>query len=329
MIFKSLSIIFLTMSLLIGCVQHEKTQVEMGTPLKFNPSGRFKIAQFTDIHWKPSSENNQANLNLIQLVIEEEMPDLVIYTGDIVTEGPSLKGWIDVTKPLVDADIPWTVTLGNHDDEADMTRDQIYDLLLTLPGFVGIKGPAHLSGTGNYVLPVISSSSDRIAAVIWCFDSHGYPENKLHGDYDWIKFDQIAWYRKTSTELTQKNSHTPLPALAYFHIPLPEFGLIAEKESTIGRFEEKVCSPDVNSGMFAAFLESGDVMGMFAGHDHVNNYIGTHMGIAMGYGQVSGADAYGNFPRGARLVEIYEGKRMFNSWIRTTIGVEYHFQYTE
>ena len=71
----------------------------------------------------------------------------------------------------------------------------------------------------------------------------------------------------------------------------------------------------------------GDVMGMFVGHDHVNNYIGIHQGIAMGYGQVSGADAYGKFPRGSRIVELTEGNRSFESWIRTAEGVSYNFQY--
>lgn len=30
----------------------------------------------------------------------------------------------------------------------------------------------------------------------------------------------------------------------------------------------------MNSGLFAAFLEAGDVMGAFVGHDHVNDFEG-------------------------------------------------------
>jgi hypothetical protein len=299
----------------------------VGASVRFNSSGTFRIAQFTDIHWDPASENNHKTLEIIRLVLEEEKPDLVIYTGDIVTKGPSLQGWLDVTKPLVDAGIPWAVTLGNHDDEAEVTRVQVFELLVTLTGFVGISGPADLPGTGNYVLPIKSSSSDKTAALIWCFDSHGYPEVKSHGDYDWIKFDQIAWYRSMSRYFSNANNRQALPALAYFHIPLPEYKEVAELEGTVGRFEEKVCSPDINTGLFSAFLEMGDVMGMFVGHDHVNNYIGIHHGIALGYGQVSGADAYGNFPRGSRIVELQEGSRGFKTWIRTADGVMDRFDY--
>ena len=40
--------------------------------------------------------------------------------------------------------------------------------------------------------------------------------------------------------------------------------------------------------MFANMLECGDVMGVFAGHDHVNDYIATLYNIALGYGRASG-----------------------------------------
>jgi hypothetical protein len=319
--------VVLVFSLLFTGYSSSAAETQSGpAPLKFNASGKFKIAQFTDIHWNPASDKNHLTIENIRMVLKEEAPSLVVYTGDIVTKGPSYQGWMDVTRPLIESGIPWAVTLGNHDDEADMTRDQIYDLLLTLPGFIGVKGP-DISGTGNFVLPLQSSNSDDTKALIWFFDSHGYPADKTLGKYDWIKFDQIAWYRQKSAEFSQHNDGKPFPSLAYFHIPLPEYKLITGLEGTLGRFEEEVCSPDVNSGLFSAFLEMGDVTGMFVGHDHVNNYIGIHQGIAMGYGQVSGADAYGKFPRGSRIVELTEGSRSFKSWIRTAEGVSYNFQY--
>ncbi len=40
--------------------------------------------------------------------------------------------------------------------------------------------------------------------------------------------------------------------------------------------------------MFLAMKEMQDVMGTFAGHDHVNNYIVNYFGIALAYGQFSG-----------------------------------------
>jgi len=325
---KHFSLVLIALLILSGCHSGtEITQNDSRPELKFSSNGTFKIAQFTDIHWNPASENNHKTLENIRHVIETEKPDLIVYTGDIVTRGPSLNAWIEVTAPPRDAGIPWAVTLGNHDDEHEITRNDIFDLLITLPGFVGEKGP-DISGVGNYLLEVAGANSDQTAAWIWCFDSHGYPSDKeLLGSYDWIKFDQIDWYRRESAQQISKANGKILPALAYFHIPLPEYHLIAEAEQTLGLFEEKVCSPDVNSGLFNAFLETGDVMGMFVGHDHVNNYIGKHMGIALGYGQVSGADAYGRFPRGSRIVVLKEGERDFDTWIRTAEGTMLHYNF--
>ena len=49
-------------------------------------------------------------------------------------------------------------------------------------------------------------------------------------------------------------------------------------------------------------------MGVFVGHDHDNNYVGLHKNIALGFGQVTGADAYGELERGGRVIELYENK---------------------
>ncbi len=325
---KHFSLILFGLLMMAGCnTSPETTPIDSGPVLKFSSDGTFKIAQFTDIHWNPASENNHKTLENIRHIIETEKPDLIVYTGDIVTSGPSLNAWLEVTAPPREAGIPWAVTLGNHDDEHEVTRDEIFDLLITLPGFAGEKGP-DISGVGNYLLEIAGANDSHTAALIWCIDSNGYPDDReLLGTYDWIKFDQIEWYRKESTQKIANANGQILPALAYFHIPLPEYHLIAEAEETLGLFEEKVCSPDVNSGLFNAFLETGDVMGIFVGHDHVNNYIGKHMGIALGYGQVSGADAYGRFPRGSRIVVLTEGERNFDTWIRTAEGTMLHFNF--
>jgi hypothetical protein len=68
--------------------------------------------------------------------------------------------------------------------------------------------------------------------------------------------------------------------------------------------------------MFAAMLETGNIMGVFVGHDHDNDYIVAKQGIALGYGRFSGDDTiYHNIPSGVRVIELEEGKRGFVSWI--------------
>jgi hypothetical protein len=79
--------------------------------------------------------------------------------------------------------------------------------------------------------------------------------------------------------------------------------------------------------MFHAMIESGDVMGVFVGHDHDNDYIGQEYGIALAYGRVSGYDAYGDLERGARIIELQEGKRQFDTWIATPSGKSLAYYY--
>lgn len=49
---------------------------------------------------------------------------------------------------------------------------------------------------------------------------------------------------------------------------------------------EKACAPLLNTGMFAAMKEAGDVMGTFVGHDHDNDYSVMWHGILLAYGRL-------------------------------------------
>lgn len=289
--------------------------------LKFH-DGKFKIVQFTDIHMKVENQPRcDSVLNTMKIVLESEKPDMVVLTGDIATSEKVKETWSTVTKPMRDAGIPWAVVFGNHDHEHAMTNKQIMSYLKTLPLNLSQNGPAAIHGSGNYVLEIKGSKSKNTKALLYCFDSNAYtPEedNEELGHYDWIRFDQIQWYRTTSKKYTDNNKKTPYPALAFFHIPLPEYDLVKKFESTIGDKDEKVASPKMNSGMYNAFYESGDVMATFCGHDHNNNYIGTLNNIALAYGCKTGKNAYGRLDKGGRVIVLYEGERKFDTWIHTT-----------
>ncbi len=300
----------------------QKTRPE----LQFNKEGSFKIAQFTDIHWSNGSPNCSRTVAIIKQVLASEKPGLAILTGDIVTDTPARDGWLAIAKIFEEARIPWALTLGNHDEEAGMPGEAIFELLKNLPFFVGEKGPK-ISGNGNYVLKIKSKSKAKTAALLYCLDSHNKPAAYKYGHYDWIHYDQIEWYRKTSRMLTTQNGGVVLPSLAFFHIPLIEFNHVAGKESTLGNKGEGVASPEINSGLFCSMVEQKDVMGVFVGHDHNNDYIGIDQGIALAFGRSSGIDAYGNLERGSRIIKMYEGKQQFDTWIRTAKGTELEYYY--
>jgi predicted phosphodiesterase len=284
--------------------------------LRFNVNGKFKIVQFTDIHFQYDSYRSDSALVLMKMVIEKEKPDLVVLTGDVVCSKNSVKAWLALSQVLIDAKVPWAVTLGNHDTEYELTGKQIMETIEGLPYNLTANGPENLSGNGNYILEVHASKSDGTAALLYFLDSHSSfkPKGNL-GTYEWVTSDQIAWYREQSNNFTKKNGGNPYPALAFFHIPLPEYKEIIEKKTTVGIQEETVCSPDLNSGLYTAMLESKDVMGMFVGHDHNNNYIGVLHNICLAYGNVTGRQCYGKIGRGARVIELYENTRKFDTWI--------------
>jgi hypothetical protein len=299
---------------------------EQKPELVFKQDGKFKIVQFTDIHLKTDSLKRETTMQVLANVLDAEQPDFVMLTGDVVTSKPATPGWQRIEKMFGERRLPWAAVLGNHDDQQDLSRNEIMQLVEKFPFCVAQPGPQELKGSGNYVLRIKSHTSDSDAALLYCLDSNAYTPMQNIGGYDWLGFSQIEWYRRTSKTCNTGRLDAPLPALAFFHIPLPEYysAWRSKVQKPIGTREEKECSPNLNSGMFAALLESGDVMAVFVGHDHNNDYAGMLYGICLAYGRATGTDTYGKMKRGARVIELVEGKREFSSWIRSTDGAIEH-----
>lgn len=291
-------------------------------------NGTFKICQFTDLHWKSGSPKCAQTKATIRGVLKMEQPALAVLTGDVVTYEPATKGWKEIIQLFEQAKMPFTVTMGNHDAEY-LKKDSIYNLLLASPYYIGEKGPKNIKGCGNCVIPVYASHDKSVVkATLYCIDSNDYLPVNTYGDYDWVHFEQINWYRQQSAFFTKKNHGKPLPSFAFLHIPLVEYKAIIDAPETLGnKLEGGVASSQINPGLFASFIEMKDVMGVFAGHDHENDFLGLKNGIALGYGRVTGADAYGSLKRGARVIQCYEGKRKFDTWICTPEGKEATYYY--
>ncbi len=89
----------------------------------------------------------------------------------------------------------------------------------------------------------------------------------------------------------------------------------------IGTRKERVCAPALNSGLFAAMKECGDVRATFVGHDHSNDYAVLWHGILLAYGRYSGGNTvYNDLPNGARLIELHEDGQRFDTWVRLADG---------
>ncbi|MDR1335701.1 MAG: metallophosphoesterase family protein, partial [Tannerella sp.] len=251
--------------------------------LKFNKNGKFRIVQFTDTHLRGNCAESDSVLVLIRRVLEMEKPDFVIFTGDVIQRRP-VQAWQNIADVFAETKIPWAAVLGNHENEYGLSYAENIEVASKLPYSLTENGPADISGNGNYVIKVQASGSDKTAAAFYCLDAHGV-----------IRADQVEWYRRESRKLTAENGGKPLPALAFFHIPIPEFPMVEKK---YGFCDEKESVMIPNPGLFAAMHEADDVMLMLAGDDHNNNYIGCFKEICMAYGNITGWMSYGMIGRG-------------------------------
>jgi hypothetical protein len=291
--------------------------------LKFNADNKFKIVQFTDTHIKPGDPLSDVVFTTVAKVLDAEKPDLVVLTGDIVTGRPAQKGWEAITELIIRRKIPFAAVFGNHDDEHDLTRAQLAELIEKMPFSLMIGKTGNVSGYGNYVIQVRSSDGKSTAENLYFMDSNAYTTIEGVGKYGWFHNDQIQWFRDQSRQIRKANGGKTIPALAFFHIPFPEYtqAYRNEKNPAIGVRLETEAAPTLNSGMFAAMLESGDVTATFVGHDHINDYVSYLYGIALCYGRFTGGKTtYGDLPNGGRVIELTEGNRAFKTWIRTGEG---------
>lgn len=300
-----------------------RSQTPSGTiiPLTFNQNGTFKIAQFTDIHLVPDAPESQPSLKLIQFILDAEKPDLVVFTGDIVTGKPAKKGWEMVLEPVIGNGIPFAVTPGNHDDEHDVSRAKLRNILGTYALNVRHQASAQ-SPYGDYQVKISpSGKKETEAATLYFLDSNAYSTSEKVEGYGWFTHEQVMWCQRESQKSPSSGKEKPL-ALAFFHIPLPEYKTAFDSEaSRTGQRNEDECAPEINTGMFAAMLLGKKIRGTFVGHDHVNDYLVDHYGIGLAYGRFSGGKTtYGDLSPGARIILLQEEKNLFETWLRLNNG---------
>ena len=62
-----------------------------------------------------------------------------------------------------------------------------------------------------------------------------------------------------------------------------------------------------NGGQIDAFLEKGEMLGIYVGHDHNNSFVADYKGIDLGYTQGAGFNVYGpGLNRGVRIFDVEE-----------------------
>jgi len=304
--------------------------------LKFNKDGTFKIIQFADIHWESTGEELDEYDQKTRLVMEKllsiEKPDLIVFTGDIMTSGRKSpvrysKSVADVKealgiilKPVLDVKIPWAFTLGNHEHCHAVDVPTLLKSFVKMPMCLMKLNKSKKVGLANYLLKINGASDKKDKWILYFIDSgckYNYPKKS----YGWVERKQVEWYAKQSKRISKKNKRF-VPALAFFHIPLPEFEEVWNNQICYGLKGEKVSCPVLNTGFFSEMVLNRDVKGVFVGHDHCNDYMGNLYGIELCYGRTTGHRMHkdNTFVLGARVILLNEKDEDFDTWIRLEDG---------
>ncbi|MCU6712865.1 metallophosphoesterase family protein [Paenibacillus sp. J5C_2022] len=307
----------------------------MAKKLTFREDGSFVIVQFSDTEfisegdYDPDTPDlNAGARETMETVIAHEKPDLIVFAGDVTASARGndpRESFRQAVAVAEEKGIPWAAVFGNHDSEGAVTRGEMNEEQLAHRHTVAEPDPPHVSGFGNYSVTLTDHDGVPCAALYF-LDSGDYSQLPTVGGYDWIRRDQIDWYVTESRKRTITAGGVPLPSLAFFHIPLPEYREVWETKTCLGHCFEGVSSPRLNSGIFTAMVEMGDVMGIFVGHDHANDFSGELQGIQLCYGRstryVSYVDGARNdrYKTGGRVIRLHAGERGFDTWIRQNDG---------
>ncbi len=291
----------------------------------------FKVMQITDahLHYLNSGPPEEDTLAFISKAIDDEKPDLVISTGDLIYSDRSattLRGFCEFMAAKKQR---WAFAFGNHDAEFGASQAELGDILERDPWCLYTHGASNVKGHGNFAIKVF----DKEGGLSWIFyllDSGNTNKNQEVGGYDYIDHTQIAWYVNTRNDyLSRYGNH---PSLFFFHIPLPEYEEMWRTQTCYGYKFENVSGPRVNSGFFTAMLEENGAKGIFVGHNHTNDYHGKLHGLHLCYGrgtgfEANGRGAYGKegFLRGVRIIEcdmeIKPNVELFSTYLYLEGGI--------
>ena len=282
-----------------GCSFVDKSEPapSVARDFHFRADGTFTVLQFTDTHYIAGDPRSQRALECVKEALESVKPDLVIHTGDIVFGRPDLDCAREILRPLAESGIPWAVALGNHDSQFGSSREAMFQAIRELPGCVNQSPKDGVYGCSNDVITL--SGAKGVERVFYLFDSMDAVvlkgEEEIHC-YDYIRHNQIAWYRAHSERFTSENKGQPVPSLAFFHIPLPELQEALDKgvQPLAGTNGEPSCPSRLNGGLFAQFRELGDVQAIVTGHDHDCDYVLPYGQLYFIYGRFSGGDTIYN-----------------------------------
>lgn len=320
-------VMVLSFAVIGGAAEEEKV-------LKFREDGTFKILQINDTQ-DVGKGVNERMVKFIEAALDIEQPDLVVFVGDQLsdmypfgTKEDMIIAIDNIIAPLAERNIPFLVTLGNHDhDHFDVFSKA--DQFAAYSSYDNCYNSADGWDEFTVNAPVLSSDGKETRMNVFMMNTHNKAES---GGYSGVVAGQNEWYENVSAGLKNANGGNDVPSILFQHIPPKEiYSLFVECEysdegaifsrrdnkwykldpnKAEGDLGEAPCSEDFDNvtGQYQSWLKTGNIMGAFFAHDHVNNFVGTtDDGIVLGYNGGTGFRAYGvGDERSVRVFEFNE-----------------------
>nr|CAB3479407.1 unnamed protein product [Digitaria exilis] len=309
--------------------------------------------------WGPAQDAGSDRV--MAAVLDAEKPDFVVYLGDLVTANnlpiPNASlYWDRAVSAARGRGVPWAAVFGNHDDMAFewppewFSPDGVPPLRCPPPSPSGTdrgcsfrgtpridlmtteisnnrlsyssNGPKDLwPGVSNYVLQVLSRNRDDPALLMYFLDSGG-------GSYtEVVSSAQVKWFQSQSQFL---NPDGRIPELIFWHIPSTAYVKVAPKAKSeirkpcVGSINKEDVAPQVAEwGMMDVLAKRPSVKAIFVGHNHGLDWCCPYEKLWLCFARHTGYGGYGNWPRGARIIQITENSFSTVSWIRMENGTKH------
>lgn len=302
----------------------------------------FKILVTTDLHLCDDKELINKSLFMLAKHVEAEKPDLILFTGDVVLTDHQQVDCIQFGKFMEKMGIYWAYVFGNHEARAEKEYHKYFMLknLISFPHCLSKFGDPSLFGYGNFFINILSSPTSIQQSIVMLDSGRNTsPTHNIENGapaelkcYDFLKKDQIDWYRKTILDL--ENEYGKFKSIMAMHIALCEYEKVMQldengnyiptgkAEILYGEMHESIGCSEFNSGMFDVIKELGTTQAVIVGHDHINDFCANYDGIYLVYAQCDGYNTYtmgSNFGwdekdwmQGVTMIDIdKEGKIVF------------------
>ncbi|KAH3684458.1 hypothetical protein WICPIJ_004552 [Wickerhamomyces pijperi] len=284
-----------------------------------NESDGFKILQVSDLHFssnagvcKDQSETDsysdckadKKTLQFIEKVLENETPDLVVITGDIINGIDNVEDYqtalLKALSPFITRKIPYAIALGLEDRHKYTPRQKIVQFIDSLP-YSLLTGP-----DSNYAIH-INNPQNKLLSTIYILDL----------------------YQQTPNQLELLRSHIPQDSvtkhsLLFQHIPIGKyrpkgtFGIV-------GQYNEKnKLSSSLTDSKTIQFIQDYQIKAISVGYEHTNDCCiqesdpDTSSPFWMCYSGVTGEAGYAKIDSNGQIMD--RRVRMFKiDWIGSVI----------